>query len=148
MRTHTGKKTYCCQKCGKRFSHAAHLTSHMRTHTGEKPYCCQTCGKKFSCSSSLTRHMRTHTGEKPYCCQKCGKRFSQSNSLTRQMRTHTGVWKMIFRYHDLDHTYANTYSYSENLQSLWFSCNPTKSALAFWLSLKFHRENIGKKFLF
>ena len=59
LRTHTGEKSYTCDK----------------TFAGVKPYKCDTCGKSFSQKSNLTEHLRIHTGEKAYTCDDCGNSF-------------------------------------------------------------------------
>ena len=45
----------------------------MRTHTGRKPYCCSWpgCDYRASGSGHVRRHMRVHTGEKPHRCPRC-----------------------------------------------------------------------------
>ncbi|XP_059196080.1 zinc finger and SCAN domain-containing protein 31-like isoform X2 [Centropristis striata] len=91
-KTHTGKKSVRCDRCGKYFRCNAILKEHMTTHTGEKPYLCKTCGKRFSRLSSLTRHTRTHIGMDPCICKTCGKDFLTGNILAFHMRTaHTGA---------------------------------------------------------
>ena len=71
--THSVKKPYKCDDCGKSFTWTSELKRHKRVHTGERPYTCGECGNCFGRQSTLKLHQRIHTGEKPYQCSQCGK---------------------------------------------------------------------------
>lgn len=79
------KRHFICSVCGKNFTTAQSLDTHMRIHTGERPYRCEQCGKRFTQSGHLTAHQTVHTGERPYECTHCGKRFAGKQYL----RIHT-----------------------------------------------------------
>ncbi|XP_053784696.1 zinc finger protein 174 [Desmodus rotundus] len=88
--THSVKKPYKCDDCGKSFTWNSELKRHKRVHTGERPYTCGECGNCFGRQSTLKLHQRIHTGEKPYQCSQCGKSFRQSSNLHQHHRLHHG----------------------------------------------------------
>ncbi|XP_066131214.1 zinc finger protein 174-like [Saccopteryx bilineata] len=88
--THSVKKPYKCDDCGKNFTWNSELKRHKRVHTGERPYTCEECGNCFGRQSTLKLHQRIHTGEKPYQCSQCGKSFRQSSNLHQHHRLHHG----------------------------------------------------------
>ncbi|KAG0364582.1 hypothetical protein BGX24_004544 [Mortierella sp. AD032] len=73
--------------CGKVFSRAYNLTSHMKTHSAERPFLCGACPLAFARRHDRERHVRLHTGEKPYNCQSCGSGFMRNDALHRHQRT-------------------------------------------------------------
>ncbi|KAG0297560.1 hypothetical protein BGZ96_005868 [Linnemannia gamsii] len=72
--------------CGKVFSRAYNLTSHMKTHSAERPFLCGSCPLAFARRHDRERHVRLHTGEKPYNCQSCGNGFMRNDALHRHQR--------------------------------------------------------------
>jgi DNA-directed RNA polymerase subunit RPC12/RpoP len=56
----SGKKSYSCQMCSKRFKWRSHWKSHERIHTGERPFQCEICGKAFTRSDGLQSHKKVH----------------------------------------------------------------------------------------
>ncbi|XP_007956689.2 zinc finger protein 75D-like [Orycteropus afer afer] len=95
QRIHTEKRPYKCQQCDRRFRWISDLNKHLMTHQGIKPHKCSWCGKSFSHITNLHTHQRIHTGEKPFKCHECGKRFSQNSHLINHQRTHTGEQPFI-----------------------------------------------------
>ncbi|KAF9983363.1 hypothetical protein BGZ75_005179 [Mortierella antarctica] len=72
--------------CGKIFSRAYNLTSHMKTHSAERPFVCGSCPLAFARRHDRERHVRLHTGEKPYTCESCGCGFMRNDALHRHQR--------------------------------------------------------------
>ncbi|KAF9580258.1 hypothetical protein BGW38_003169 [Lunasporangiospora selenospora] len=72
--------------CGKVFSRAYNLTSHMKTHSSERPFLCGSCPLAFARRHDRERHVRLHTGEKPYPCESCGCGFMRNDALHRHQR--------------------------------------------------------------
>ncbi|KAK3825057.1 MAG: hypothetical protein J3Q66DRAFT_326829 [Benniella sp.] len=72
--------------CGKVFSRAYNLTSHLKTHSSERPFKCGSCSLAFARRHDRERHLRLHTGEKPYTCNSCGFGFMRNDALHRHQR--------------------------------------------------------------
>ncbi|KAG0002914.1 hypothetical protein BGZ79_002068 [Entomortierella chlamydospora] len=72
--------------CGKAFSRAYNLTSHMKTHSSERPFLCGICPLAFARRHDRERHIRLHTGEKPYNCKICGAGFMRNDALNRHQK--------------------------------------------------------------
>ncbi|KAK3808811.1 MAG: hypothetical protein JOS17DRAFT_710019 [Linnemannia elongata] len=72
--------------CGKVFTRAYNLTSHMKTHSSERPFPCGACHLAFARRHDLERHTRLHTGEKPYNCSICGAGFMRNDALLRHQK--------------------------------------------------------------
>lgn len=79
---------YLCDLCGQTFNHLGSMKSHRRIHLGEKPHACTDCGARFSDHRNLRRHRRIHENSFPYPCTHCDKRFRHSNSLKAHLRHH------------------------------------------------------------
>lgn len=74
--------------CGKTFSRAYNLTSHMKTHSADRPFLCGACPLAFARRHDRERHARLHTGEKPYACESCGCGFMRNDALHRHRISH------------------------------------------------------------
>ena len=90
VRVHSEVKPYTCDQCSAAFVRSSDLNRHKKTHTGEKAYKCQLCHSAFADSSKLRIHMRVHTGEKPFKCNLCHEAFSQASQYERHRRVHSG----------------------------------------------------------
>ena len=92
---HRGEQAHRCPHpgCGKNFSQASSVKSHLRVHTGEHPFHCTypDCGKSFTHSSNLQTHMASHSEERPHVCPHldCGKSFKLPGSLKSHLASHS-----------------------------------------------------------
>ena len=105
-----GVREFKCDYCGKNYSSANSLKTHIKWHTGDLKHKCSFCEKKFRNHSELRRHEMVHTGnifklllfvqlpqnsllfcfcvpgERPNQCSFCNKKFIQKHALKDHMR--------------------------------------------------------------
>ena len=76
---------FACAQCGKVFSRANNLKSHMLAHTADKPFRCRICETSFVRAYDLRRHERGHTGDaKSYVCEFCNRAFTWVGGIGRR----------------------------------------------------------------
>ena len=81
------KIKHVCYECGKEFSSANSLTSHLRlVHVGALNYRCTLCGGKFKSLPKIKRHVQLHTNINLFRCSVCGQEFKTQV----QARIHRG----------------------------------------------------------
>lgn len=87
MTTHTSKKLFGCDICGKRFSQKYRLDMHRVTHTSEEPFQCNICGRSFERKSTWQRHLYDHKGDDiPHNGQRRGEKFWQKASIDAHVK--------------------------------------------------------------
>ena len=72
--------------CLKEYKHHSSLLQHVRTHTQKKLFKCNFCGKRFVTNGNLKDHERRHLNMKLFKCEKCNMKFYRSNQLKTHMK--------------------------------------------------------------
>ncbi|CAL8068564.1 unnamed protein product [Orchesella dallaii] len=71
-----------CSTCGKGYTSAQRLESHMRKVHIENRFKCTICDKTFKAKLNLRNHMAArHSLERPHNCVHCGKKYATRNYL-------------------------------------------------------------------
>ena len=86
-RSHTSKKPYISQECGRSFLSKKLLRYHTKSHTNKSFVCCH-CGKNCRKKYALEKHMRIHTMKWTHRCELCDKGFVLKSLLDSHMIVH------------------------------------------------------------
>ncbi|XP_044149951.1 zinc finger protein 883-like [Bufo gargarizans] len=77
-----------CIKCGKEFSSAQDLKSHLQ-EAHSRLVECTLCHQHFHNKTALVNHQREHLGHEIYKCQKCEKVYTRLTYLLRHAEVHS-----------------------------------------------------------
>ena len=84
---HEGHKDHKCESCGKMFTQARDLKSHIHMiHNNESSqtnYDCDICGKSFTLKQNLTRHRKKHSQD--HQCSSCDKVFALEKDFKKHI---------------------------------------------------------------
>ena len=98
-RVRSERKKFECNMCGKIFTRAYNLRSHLRSHNDERPFVCRTCRKAFVREADMKRHEGTHDNERQIICHGvldsgerwgCGRRFGRADALVQHYKSEVG----------------------------------------------------------
>jgi hypothetical protein len=53
---------HVCERCGRAFARAEHLSRHLLAHDKKKPFCCEGCGVSYGRADVLRRHKKKCAG--------------------------------------------------------------------------------------
>ena len=84
-KTHHKKRSYKCQKCGKRENSVHDLNEHHRV--SHPPLLCTDCNKVFNVPSTFQLHLYEHQ-KKNIVCETCGQSFSFKGQLEQHKIIH------------------------------------------------------------
>ena len=83
-----------CPVCAKEVTHGA-LNKHIQTHSGKRDYICNVCGRAFFNNNHLHKHLGTvHSTDKPFACELCPKKFSHAIP-SAEACTRVPQWKRL-----------------------------------------------------
>ncbi|KAG0215834.1 hypothetical protein BGX33_000827 [Mortierella sp. NVP41] len=83
-------KLHPCKECGKVFTRACNLQSHITTHLRQKPFSCPDCQLAFARVYDMKRHHRIHSNVRPYQCTACPEAFKRIEARERHFVAHHG----------------------------------------------------------
>lgn len=85
-----------CDICGRQFTRAFNLRSHLLSHGTQRPFPCSICGRSFVRHNDCKEHEKRHGGDKPFICKEssqdgtsrgCGRCFARKTHLLRHQRS-------------------------------------------------------------
>ncbi|KAL3271163.1 hypothetical protein HHI36_021661 [Cryptolaemus montrouzieri] len=92
---HTNIKAFICENCGKNFSSASSLRSHLLSHGTERKYACKLCEYAGRTASAIYIHMSKHAQD-TCVCEVCSKVFKSNRNLNDHLRrVHSKIKKHV-----------------------------------------------------
>lgn len=85
IRIHTNEQPYACDKCSFVATTRENISRHDCSHSGRLSYPCRTCHKRYARTSERSKCEARHAGKK-YICPICEKIYTDSGSLRRHRR--------------------------------------------------------------
>lgn len=125
---HSFDRVLCCEFCELPFYDGPALAAHKKTHKGKLKFECSHCTATYDTYSKLRTHCNTHKGvkdvnypvERLYMCDEeaCLKPFRNWKSLQSHRKTVHLINPTIFKCHECDETFYQSWTFSYHKKSL------------------------------
>ncbi|KAK7885983.1 hypothetical protein WMY93_025604 [Mugilogobius chulae] len=85
--THTGEKSFKCEKCHQVYESENALNAHMRKHSTKLIYPCKVCNETLWSRYAFIRHQKKHfSPRRAYSCDHCERKCASLKSLYSHCR--------------------------------------------------------------